>query len=191
MKEVEEYCPADQKDWRKWLTSNHKKKEAVWLIFYKTKSPKYNLSWSEAVDQALCFGWIDSTKRTIDSTRYKQYFTKRKPKSNWSKINKDKVEMLIKQGLMEEEGYRSIAVARQNGSWTILDEVEALVVPEDLHAAFATVPGAKEYFDGLSKSVKKSLLYWVVSAQRKETRHKRIVEVVESAGKGLKPKQFR
>lgn len=89
MKDIEDYCPKDQKDWRKWLEVNHNNKDAIWLIFYKKKSPKYNLSWSESVDEALCFGWIDSTKRTIDSETYKQYFTKRKEKSNWSKINKD------------------------------------------------------------------------------------------------------
>ena len=191
MKDVEDYCPYDKKDWRKWLELNHNKKDAVWLIFYKKKSPNYNLGWSESVDEALCFGWIDSTKRTIDSEKYKQYFSKRKAKSNWSKINKDKVKTLIDQGLMEEEGYKSIEIAKENGSWTILDEIEALVIPEDLKEEFANYKGSMEYFDSLSKSVKKILLYWVVSAKRKETRQKRILEIVENASKNLKPKQFR
>ena len=99
MKDVEEYCPNDKQNWRNWLQSNHNKKDAVWLIFYKKKSPNYNLSWSESVDEALCFGWIDSVKKTIDSEKYKQYFSKRKVKSNWSKVNKDKVQTLIEQGL--------------------------------------------------------------------------------------------
>jgi len=191
MKDDEDYCPDDKNDWRKWLELNHNKKEAIWLIFYKKKSPIYNLSWSESVDEALCFGWIDSVKRTIDTEKYKQYFSKRKVKSNWSKINKDKVKILIEQGLMEEEGYKSIKIAKENGSWTILDEVEALVIPEDLKEEFAKYKGSMEYFDSLSKSVKKILLDWVVSAKRKETKQKRILEIVENASKNLKPKQFR
>lgn len=191
MKDAEEYCPKDKNEWRKWLELNHLKKDAVWLIFYKKKSPNYNLSWSEAVDEALCFGWIDSTKKTIDSDRYKQYYCKRKVKSNWSKINKDKVKSLIDQGLMEEAGYRSIEIAKENGSWTILDEVEALVIPDELKVAFAKYKGSMEFYNSLSKSVKKGLLYWVVSAKRKETRQKRILEVVENASKHQKPKLFR
>jgi len=191
MKEVEDYCPNDKKDWRKWLELNHKKKDAVWLVFYKKKSPDYNLSWSESVDEALCFGWIDSTKRTIDNDKYKQYFSKRKVKSNWSKVNKDKVITLIDQGLMKEEGNKSIEIAKENGSWIILDEVEELIIPEDLKEEFVNYKGSQEYFGSLSKSVKKVLLYWVVSAKRKETRQKRILEIAKNASKNLKPKQFR
>ena len=185
------YCPASKEDWRNWLKKNHLIKDSIWLIFYKKSSPNSNLSWSEAVDEALCFGWIDSVRKTIDNEKYIQYFCKRKPKSNWSKVNKDKVKILIEQGLMKEAGYKSIEIAKENGSWTFLDEVEALVVPEDLKVAFANHQGATEYFDSLSKSVKKILLYWVVSAKRKETRQKRILEVAENASKKLKPKQFR
>jgi len=116
MKIKEEYCPSNQQEWRSWLELNHKSKEAVWLVFYKKKSPKYNLSWSQAVDEALCFGWIDSVKKTIDHETYIQYFSKRKPKSNWSKVNKDKVNNLIVNGLMKEEGLKSIAIAKENGS---------------------------------------------------------------------------
>ena len=191
MKDVEDYCPSGKQDWRKWLELNHKKKDAVWLIFYKKKSPNHNLNWSESVDEALCFGWIDSVKRTIDTEKYQQYFSKRKAKSNWSKINKDKVKILIEQGLMKEEGYKSIEIAKKNDSWTILDEVEALVIPEDLKGEFENYKGSMEYFDSLSKSAKKILLYWVISAKRKETRQNRILEIAENASGNLKPKQFR
>ena len=191
MKDVEDYCPSDKQDWRKWLELNHNKKKAVWLIFYKKKFPKYNLSWNEAVDEALCFGWIDSTKKTIDTEKYIQYFSRRKAKSNWSKVNKDKVQILIGQGLMNEKGYKSIEIAKENGSWTILDGVEALIIPEDLKGEFENNKGSMEYFDNLSKSVKKILLYWVVSAKRKETRQKRILENAENASNNLRPKQFR
>ena len=191
MKEVEEYCPKNRQDWRKWLETNHSKKEAVWLIFYKKKSPKYNLSWSESVDEALCFGWIDSVKNTIDDEKYKQYFSKRKPKSNWSRINKEKVKNLTEQGYIAEAGYKSIEIAKENGSWFILDKVEALEIPEDLEEELVKFKHSKEYFDSLSKSSKKILLHWVMSAKRKETRQKRIVEIAQNAGKKLKPRQFR
>lgn len=191
MKDVEDYCPCDKQDWRKWLELNYKNKDAVWLILYKKKSLDHNLSWSEAVDEALCFGWIDSTKKSFDSEKYKQYFSKRKAKSNWSKVNKDKVKTLINKGLMEDEGFKSIEIAKANGSWTILDSVEALVIPMDLKEELANYKGAMEYFEGLSKSVKKILLHWIVSAKRKETRQKRILEIVENASNKLIPKQFR
>jgi len=191
MKDAEDYCPSNKKDWRKWLEMNHDKKDGIWLIFNKKKSSNFNLSWSESVDVALCFGWIDSIKRPIDSTQYKQYFSKRKAKSNWSEINKAKVKTLIDQGLMQEAGYKSIEIAKENGSWSILDEVEAHVIPDDLKRAFAAYRGSMDFFDSLSKSVKKGLLYWVISAKRKETRQKRIEEIVKNASVNLKPKQFR
>lgn len=183
--------PTSPQEWRDWLATNHQREEFIWVVFYKVSSEVPSLTWSEAVDEALCFGWIDSTKRPIDKERYKQYFSKRKPKSNWSKINKDKIEQLTAEGRMAEAGLQSVAVAKQNGSWTILDEIEALVVPQDLEAALNTKPAAKEYFEGLSKSVKKMYLYWIMSAKRPETRQKRISEIVESAALGTKPKALR
>jgi len=191
MKNIEEFCPINKQDWRSWLEVNHKEKDSIWIIFYKKKAPRFNLSWSESVDEALCFGWIDSTKKTIDNERYIQYFSKRKAKSNWSKVNKDKVKVLIEQKLMQAEGYKSIDIAKENGSWTFLDEVEALITPEDLKAEFKNFKGSVDYFDSLSKSAKKILLYWVLSAKRKETRKKRIVEIAENASNNTKPKQFR
>lgn len=150
-----------------------------------------SISWSEAVDEALCFGWIDSTRKSIDGESFIQFFTKRKPKSNWSKINKGKVARLIEEGLMTEAGYKSIEIAKKNDSWTILDAVEELLVPKDLEEAFQSQPGSGDYFNDLSKSVKKMILHWVVSAKRPETREKRIAEIAELAGQRLKPKQFR
>ena len=123
MKESKEICPINQEAWREWLSSNHDQEDADWLIYFKKNSPKHNLSWSDAVDEALCFGWIDSVIRKIDADSYKQYFTKRKPKSNWSKVNKDKVKNLIDQGLMQQAGYQSIQIAKENGSWNNLDAV--------------------------------------------------------------------
>lgn len=188
---MDTFCPTNKEAWRSWLEKNHNIKDSIWLIFYKKKSPTPNLTWSEAVDEALCFGWIDSVKKTIDGERYKQYFSKRKAKSCWSKINKDKVAYLKEQNLILEAGYKSIEIAKENGSWSMLDAVEALVISDDLRQALESVEGAKAYFEGLSKSRKKILLHWLITAKRPETRQKRIRAIAENASKNLMPKQFR
>lgn len=190
-KEVEIFRPTSRTDWRKWLEKNHHSQQAVWLVYFKSSSKITSLSWSEAVDEALCFGWIDSTRKTIDQESFMQYFSRRKPNSTWSKINKEKVAQLIQDNRMTKAGYASIKTAQQNGTWTILDDVEALVIPEDLKMALETHPESLKYFDSLSKSDKKILLHWVTFAKRPETRQKRILEIAESARKSSKPKQFR
>jgi uncharacterized protein YdeI (YjbR/CyaY-like superfamily) len=190
-KEVDTYCPKNRTDWRNWLEKNHQLKQSVWLVYYKLSTKVPSISWSEAVDEALCFGWIDSTKKTIDDDRYMQYFTRRKPYSNWSKVNKEKITKLIQNNRMTKAGFDSIETAKQNGSWVMLDEVEALVIPDDLKEQLIAYKNAIEYFDNLSKSNKKLLLYWVVSAKREETRQKRILEIAKNASNNLKPKQFR
>lgn len=169
------------------MEKNHHSQQAVWLVFYKKISSKHTINWKEAVEEALCFGWIDSKKIKIDDERSHQFFSRRKANSTWSKINKDKVEQLIAAGLMEQPGYQTIEVAKQNGSWFILDEVEALVIPQDLEESFAKYPGSKDFFLNLSKTDKKALLYWVVSAKRAETRQKRIVEIAMQAAQQQKP----
>lgn len=185
------FCPSNKDEWREWLEKNHKKEESIWLIFYKKKSANFNLSWSQAVDEAICFGWIDSVKKSLDEERYIQYFTKRKPTSIWSKINKNKVETLTKQGLMSDAGLKCVRIAKENGSWTILDTVEKLIIPEDLEHKFQQYPNSKDYFQSLSVVIRKRLLYWVISAKKKDTREKRIGEIAEMAGKKLLPKNFR
>ncbi len=190
MQEIDVFYPKSRKEWRNWLKKNHKTSESVWLIYYKKKSNMPSLSWGDAVEEALCFGWIDSKAKPIDEDKYMQFFTKRKPKSVWSKINKEKVRTLIEAGHMTEAGMAVIEIAKQNGSWTILDEVEELTIPEDLEKAFKKHKGSKEYFHSLSKSVKKMILHWLVTAKRTETREKRITEIVIQASQKLKPKQF-
>jgi len=190
-KEIEKFCPESRADWRTWLEENHQSKHSVWLVYYRVSTKIPSISWSDAVDEALCFGWIDSTKKTIDEEKYMQYFSRRKPKSMWSRINKEKVVKLIKDNLMTKAGFDSIETAKKNGSWTMLDEVESLIIPEDLKKELANHKGSTEYFDSLSKSSKKILLHWVVFAKRSETRQKRILEIAENASMKLKPKQFR
>lgn len=189
-KDIETFCPASRLQWRRWLQKNHQKKRSVWLIYYKKKANASTISWSEAVEEALCFGWIDSTARPIDDERFMQFFTRRKANSVWSKINKGKVRQLIDKGLMTQAGYESIEIAKQNGSWSILDDVEELKIPKDLAKEFKSQPGSKDYFTSLSKSVRKSILQWVVLAKRPETRQKRITEIAALAAQKQKPKQF-
>ncbi len=189
-KEIEIFYPESVSDWRNWLEKNHRSEQAVWVVFYKKSSRKKSLTWSESVDVALCFGWIDSKKIKIDNETAHQYFSKRKPNSTWSKINKDKVAVLIKNGLMTTAGFESIKTAKQNGSWTILDEVEALLIPEDLEAAFKAAPGSLEFYKSLSNSAKKMILQWIVLARRPETRQKRISEIVERAAQNRKPRHM-
>ncbi len=188
--EAESFCPSNVEEWRAWLTKNHQSKQSVWLIYYKKGAGVPSITWSEAVDQALCFGWIDSTAKAIDEHRFRQFFCKRKPTSVWSKINKEKVQRLIKGGLMAPAGLASIDVAKKNGSWAILDEAEELIVPKDLSAAFRKHKRSKAFFTGLSKSVRKAMLQRIVLARRPETWQKRISEIAERAAKGMKPKQF-
>ena len=191
MQEIEIFYPADTRAWREWLIENHHTKQAVWIAFHKKSSEKKSITWSEAVDVALCFGWIDSKKISIDNETSHQYFSKRKPKSTWSKINKQKVLNLIDSGLMHDAGHKSIEIAKENGSWTLLDEVEELIIPKDLDVAFATKLHAKEFFLSLSKSVKKAILQWIILARQPQVRQKRITEIVESAEQNLKPKHLR
>jgi uncharacterized protein YdeI (YjbR/CyaY-like superfamily) len=190
-KELETFCPASQQEWRQWLKKNHKSKRSVWLVYYKKSSNTPTITYNEAVDEALCFGWIDSTKKSLDEERSMQFFCPRKPNSVWSKINKAKVLRLIEEGRMTNAGLECIEAAKANGSWVILDEVEELIIPKDLSKEFKIHPGSKEYFLTLSKSVKKMILQWLVLAKRPETRQNRIKEIAELAAQKLKPKQFR
>lgn len=177
-------------EWRQWLAKNHQSKQSVWLVCNNKKSDLPVIPWGELVEEALCFGWIDSTRKTINEFSFKQLFSKRKRNGTWSKVNKEKVQKLIDCGLMTESGYESIKTAKLNGSWTILDEVEELIIPPDLEKAFENYTGSKDYFISLSKSVRKMMLQWIVLAKRPETRQKRIDEVAECAGQNKKPKQF-
>jgi uncharacterized protein YdeI (YjbR/CyaY-like superfamily) len=188
--ETETFYPKNRQEWRQWLEKNHADKQSVWVVMYKKQSGKPSILWTEAVDEALCFGWIDSLKKSVDSESSIQFFSKRKPKSGWSKINKDKIIRLIEEGQMTAAGLATIETAKQNGSWTMLDSVEELLIPEDLNQAFKNHAGAEDYFLGLSKSIKKMMLHWVVTAKRPETRQNRINEIAELAGKKMKPKQF-
>lgn len=179
---VPTFCPSSAKDWRRWLRENHKTIDSVWLVFYKKKTKTPSLTWSEAVDEALCFGWIDGKRLTVSDERYMQFFCKRRAKSTWSKINKQKVRRLIEQRKMTKAGYDVIALSKSNGSWKALDQVEKLVIPEDLESAFKSHVGLKRKFLSLSTSVKKLWLMELHRSKKTETRQVYISRIIERCG---------
>lgn len=140
----------------------------------------------EAVDEALCFGWIDSKPNKRDTQSYYQFFARRNPKSNWSKVNKDKVALLIEAGLMQPAGYEMIRIAQENGTWTALDEVENLTLPPDLKASLDTNPTAFAHWESFSRSSKRGILEWILNAKTPATRQKRIAETVSLAANNIK-----
>lgn len=179
-------CPPSRQHWRAWLHEHHAQHQAVWLIYHKKSSATPSLTWSEAVDEALCFGWIDSRARPLDATRYQQFFSRRKPNSGWSRVNKEKIERLMAEGRMMPAGLACIEQARQNGSWTLLDEVEELRLPADLELAFGQRPEARVHFLQLSRTTKRNLLLALVLAKRPETRQKRILAILALTEAGRK-----
>src|ERR1700730_15023429 len=175
------FYPKNRKAWRGWLQKNHEKEKEVWIIYYKKHSVKPTISYNDAVEEALCFGWIDSRANKIDEDCYMQVFNPRRRKSNWSKLNKERIEKLVANGLMTAIGLEKIELAKKDGSWNKLDDVYAMVIPPDLKKAFATNKKAWKNFDAFSPSSKRGILSWIESAKRPETRQKRIDQTVKSA----------
>jgi uncharacterized protein YdeI (YjbR/CyaY-like superfamily) len=166
------YYAKDRKAWRKWLEKNHASSSGVWLVYYKKNSGKTRVSYTDAVEEALCFGWIDSTLNPIDADSYMQLFTPRKQKSGWSKLNKDRVEKLVEQGLMTSAGLEKIEAAKHHGTWSKLDGVESFTIPPELKRAFTANKKAKKFFDTLSKTNKKYILYYINGAKRADKKSK-------------------
>ncbi len=179
--ELKTFYPKGRKIWRRWLQKHHAKEPGVWLIFYKKKSGINSVSYADAVEEALCFGWIDSLMNPIDQEKYKQKFTPRKAKSVWSALNKKRVEQLIAQNLMTPAGVAIIELGKENGSWTKLDDIENFVIPPDLAKVLAKNKKVLKYFEGLAKFSRKQWLYRLGNAKLPETRAKRIKEIIEAA----------
>jgi len=183
--------PKSRAEWRKWLEENQARKEGIWLISYKKDTGKPRFDYDESVEEALCFGWVDSKPAKLDEERSMLWFSPRKPKTNWSKLNKDRVEKMIKAGLMAPAGLAKVEAAKKDGSWNALDGVEALEIPPDLAKALSKNKTAKEYFDAFPRSVKRGILEWILNAKRPETRTKRIEETVSLAEKNVRANQWR
>jgi uncharacterized protein YdeI (YjbR/CyaY-like superfamily) len=178
-------------EWRAWLEKHHDNQPGVWLHYHKKASGKPSIVWSEAVDEALCFGWIDSLIRPIDDLTYRQYFAPRKATGTWSAVNKAKIERLIAEGRMTAAGLAAIDRAKANGSWEAIDSVEAMTLPAELETALGANPQARAWFDGLSKTPRWSMLHWINAAKRPQTRQERIDEVVRCAAEERLPDRFR
>lgn len=183
--------PKSRAEWRKWLEENHTRPEGVWLISYKKATGKPRFDYAESVEEALCFGWIDSKPAKIDEERSMLWFAPRKARTGWSKLNKERVDRLIRDGLMASAGLAKVEAAKQDGSWNALDAAEALEIPTDLAKAFSTNKTAKRYFDDFPRSVKKGILEWIQSARKPETRAKRIEETVTKAEQNIRANQWR
>jgi uncharacterized protein YdeI (YjbR/CyaY-like superfamily) len=173
--------------WRNWLSENHDSQSQIWLVYYKKHTGKQSVTQAEGVEEALCFGWIDSIVKRIDDEKYMQKYTPRKDKSNWSATNKKRVEKLIKEGRMTPAGMKKVKTAKRDGSWDSLSDVEKATVPDDLKKALTKNVRAKKNFDKFAPYQKKQYLWWLQSARRAETREKRIREIVERARQNIKP----
>ena len=172
--------------WRKWLEKNHAITNSVFLIIYKKESGVPSVYYPEAVDEAICFGWIDSKINKRDEQSYYQYFAHRNPKSNWSKVNKEKVEKLLVANLIAPAGLAAIELAKQTGTWTALDKVETIDIPDDLQKLFNKNKVAAANFEAFPRSAKRGILEWIQNAKRPETRLKRIEETVAKAAVNVK-----
>jgi uncharacterized protein YdeI (YjbR/CyaY-like superfamily) len=173
----------DRATWRAWLEANHATARGVWLVTWRPRSGRAGLDYEAAIEEALCFGWVDSTGGRVDDDRGKLYFAHRKPRSVWAATNKARVERLIADGRMQPAGLAVIERAKANGSWEALDSVERLEVPEDLAVALERLPPADRNFAGFPPSARKMLLGWVALAQRPDTRAGRITKVAEAAAR--------
>ena len=177
---------ATQAQWRQWLRRNHATSEGVWLIIYKKAGAHGRLSYDDAVEEALCFGWIDSKANTLDDESYKLSMSPRKPGSVWSKLNKERVVRLTQAGRMTAAGLKTVENAKKDGSWTRLDAIDELRIPPDLGSALQANQVANQNFQAFSKSSKKIILWWIESARRPETRTRRIAETVRLAAKNIR-----
>lgn len=170
--------------WRSWLEKNGAKSNGVWLVVAKKHAE--GVHYEEAVEEALCFGWIDSNVRRLNEDSYIQWYSPRKPASAWSESNKKRVQKLIREGRMTEAGLRAVRAGKKSGSWNRLDAVERLEVPLDLTAALAKNKRAASNFHKLAPSHKKQYIYWITEAKREETRQRRIGETVKLLASGKK-----
>lgn len=181
--------PFDRAGWREWLIANQAESKGVYLVSWRRGSGRTSVSYEEAVEEALCVGWIDATGRTLDAERSIQWFAPRRSRSGWARSNKERIARLTAAGLMLPAGLAVVEEAKRNGTWTMLDDVEKLVVPDDLAKALAAAPPARTNWDDFPPSARRALLEWIVHAKRSETRAKRIAEIASKAARNERANQ--
>ena len=177
-------------EWRDWLLAHHATETGAWLVSWKSPTGRPSVRYELAVEEALCVGWIDSSGRTIDDERHALWFTRRKAGSGWARTNKERILRLEAEGRMTDAGRALIDAAKADGSWTLLDDVENLIVPDDLAAAFARYPGSRAYFDAFPPSARRALLEWIVQAKRETTRAARLDETARLASQNIRANQW-
>lgn len=190
-KEFKQIEPKSRTAWRQWLQKNHTQTESVWVVIAKKESGLPTITNSELVEEALCFGWIDSVPNKLDGMRFKVLVSPRKAKSNWSQVNKERATRMIKEGLMQPAGQAMIDLAKKTGTWSALDSISALRLPPDLIQALNKNEKANRFFDLFPPSTKRGILEWIQNAKTEETRSKRITETVSLAAKNIRANQYR
>jgi len=188
---LERFHAKTRNAWRAWLRKNHRTSPGVWLVTYKKATGKPRIDYEEAVEELLCFGWVDSLPRALDAERSMLLCTPRKPKARWSRLNRERVAKLEAEGKMAPRGLEVVALAKKSGAWDALNEVESLTVPPDLKAAFKLHPGSESYFDAFPRSVTRAILEWILQAKKPETRAKRVAETAQQAAKNIRANQWR
>jgi uncharacterized protein YdeI (YjbR/CyaY-like superfamily) len=173
----------DRSTWRAWLEANHLAARGAWLVTWRPRTGRASLDYEAAVEEALCFGWVDSTGGRVDDERGKLYFAPRKPRSVWAASNRARVERLIEEGRMAPAGLAAIERAKANGSWSVLEAAERMEIPDDLAVAFGGRPPAAANFAAFPPSARRMLLAWVAVARRPETRAARIAEIADAAAR--------
>jgi uncharacterized protein YdeI (YjbR/CyaY-like superfamily) len=183
--------PPSRSEWRNWLAANHHRTTGVWLVSYKKATGKPRFEYDDAVDEALCFGWIDSKPNKLDAERTLLWFAPRRPGTGWSRPNKLRVERVLEAGLMAEAGLRKVDQAKSDGSWEKLDAIEDLIIPDDLAQALDSYPEATHNFNAFPRSAKRGILEWVSTAKTPSTRTKRIDETARLANRNERANQWR
>lgn len=183
--------PLTREAWRAWLRENHRTHPGLWLANYKKATGKPRLDYADIVEEALCFGWIDSRANPLDEERSLLWMAPRKPRSAWSRINKERVLNLTEQGLMHASGLAVVEQAKASGRWTALDEVEQLLVPEDLREAFDRFRGSGDNWEQFPPSARRAILDWISQAKRPDTRSRRIEETASRAQRNERANQWR
>jgi uncharacterized protein YdeI (YjbR/CyaY-like superfamily) len=185
MGELPRVQPKSRKAWRDWLEQNHASATGVWLVYAKKYSGLPSLTYNDAVEEALCFGWIDSKINPIDDVFYKQMFTPRKPKSVWSALNRSRVERLLPAGLMRPAGLEAVNLAKSSGSWDATKHVEDLTIPPDLAKAIKANPDASRNWVSYSASRRKGVLYRLAGARRPETRARYLQDIIANMARTM------
>ncbi len=186
MSPPELYFPRDV-EWRDWLHQNHQQyTNGIYLIFHKLETKVPSMRWEDAVKVALCFGWIDSTVKSLGDGKRRQYFCPRNPKSTWSALNKRYIIELETDGLIHESGWKTIELAKNTGTWAAMDDVENLIIPKELQKAFSKSPNAFKNYQNFAPSYRKGYLSWLYQAKRDATKEKRILEIIKLCKANIK-----